>query len=120
MAVMIARCVSTISRGGAIDLAKGESDARCAFRVVMITVIGVGEAEIALKISSTLVGEPLTIVRPSWGDNLSGFRTSAVMCMPRAIASERTRDPVRPVAPIRRTPLLDIVLILWVILRVYG
>ena len=112
MAAMIARCVSTISLGGAIDLAKGESDARGAFRVVMITVIGVGEADIAVKMSSILVGEPLTIVRPVCGNNLSGFRTSAVTCMPRAMASERTEDPVRPVAPIKRTPLLDIVLIL--------
>ena len=111
MAAMIARCVSTISRGGAMDLANGESDALCAFIVVMIAIIGTDKAEIAVRISSTLVGEPLMIVKPACGDSLSGFRTSAITCMSRAIAFARTRDPVRPVAPIRRTPLPDIVLV---------
>lgn len=110
--------LSAIMRGGesvGSTAAKGLSDARRGFRVVITASTGWRDAARADAMSVLFRGDPDTVVRLDWLGwlamislflRVSGLRTRAVMVWLRFRASFRTRRPVRPVAPRRRICIL--------------
>lgn len=89
---------------GAVVFAQGLSDVRPVLRVEITARMGSEEgAEAkAFLMSSWERGVPEMRVRSGWVGMASGRRTRAVMVWERERASERTRVPVRPLAPRRR------------------
>lgn len=93
---------------GAVVLAQGLSDVRPVFKVEMTALMGsdLGALAKAVLMSVWDIGVPGTMVTLGWAERASGLRTSAVTVWLRERASERTREPVRPLAPRSRTRIV--------------
>lgn len=93
---------------GAVVLAQGLSDVRPVFKVEITALMG-SEAGAVAKAVFMSVGErgvPVVMERLGWAERASGRRTRAVTVWLRERASEMTREPVRPLAPRRRTRIV--------------
>lgn len=93
---------------GAVVFAQGLSEVRPVFRVEMTAFMGSdgGAAVNAFLMSDLERGVPVWMETLGWAERASGRRTSAVMVWLRERASERTREPVRPLAPRTRTRIV--------------
>jgi hypothetical protein len=94
---------SARKRGAETWAAKGLSDARTVFRVMMAAEgVREGTAERAVFMSDAERGEPVIRVRPARGMRWLEGRMRAVAVWPRKSRVDKTCWPVRPVAPMRR------------------
>ncbi len=93
---------------GAVVLAQGLSDVRPVFRAEITALMGseAGAVAKAVFMSVRERGVPVVMERLGWAERASGRRTRAVMVWLRESASEMTREPVRPLAPRRRTRIV--------------
>lgn len=94
---------SARKRGGESWAAKGLSDLRSVFNVIIAAEGGrPGVAERAVRMSSFDSGEPVMMVRPGRGARVPGVRMRAIAVWPWESNPDTTCFPVRPVAPRRR------------------